>query len=278
MPAIADHVLDRSEEFYASVGVSRRHNKNHFDPTSVQAGDIIYIKTDYIFHPYFQNELLPKITQPFRLISGISSYHIGSNGDTSYRRILQSPNLIKWSCTNPPDDVDEKIIPLPIGFEEEERAGGDQQLIDFHFSNQIPWNQKKMKILLPYHTLDTNPERKNLFEKLSKLPFVDTQRNKVSWGDYMDLLNSYAYVLCLEGSGPDVHRNYECLLVGSVPINIHNTITGLFSFHGLPGIFLESWSELNQEKFNQISNVPYNMNNVENFLKLKYHIDLLKGS
>ena len=213
MPAIADHVMDRSEEFYKDAGVSRLHNKGHFDPTDVQEGDIIYVKTDYIFHPYFQNEILPKIKNPFKLISGISSYHIGSNGDLSYQQILQNPNLIKWSCTNPPDILHDKIIPLPIGFEEKERPGGNQDIIISHNRQSTLHSNKKNKILLPYHTFNTHPERQKCFEKLSQLPFIDTQRSKLGWSEYMNLLDEYQFVICLEGSGPDVHRNYECLTV-----------------------------------------------------------------
>jgi hypothetical protein len=277
MPAIADHAIDRSDDFYKEAGVSRLHNKDHFDPADVQAGDIIYVKTDYIFHPYFQNEILPKIKNPFKLISGISSYHIGSNGDLSYQQILQNPNLIKWSCTNPPDILHDKIIPLPIGFEEKERAGGDQSLIISHNEQSTAHQNKKKKILLPYHTFNTNPERQKCFEMLSKLPFVDTQRNKLGWSEYMNLLNEYQFVICLEGSGPDVHRNYECLAVGTIPINLHNTIYNLFSYHHIPGIFLNTWDELTEEKFNQISNTPYNMENVDKFLKIDYHLNLLRG-
>ena len=75
---------------------------------------------------------------------------------------------------------------------------------------------------MPYHTFDTNPQRKMLFESLSQLSFVETQDNKLSWHEYMKLLDEYKFIICLEGSGPDVHRNYESLLVNSIPINIKN--------------------------------------------------------
>ena len=213
----------------------------------------------------------------FTLITGGSSYHIGSNGDTSYREIIQSPNLIKWLCTNPPSGNRDKIIPLPIGFEERERVGGNQQLIHSHRLNRTPFQDKKEKILLPHHTFNTNPERKDLFVYLSKLPFVETQTEKLPWTDYMKLIDEYKFVLCLEGSGPDVHRNYECLLVDCVPINLKNPIHFLFEYHKLAGVFLGGWEDLRGDVFNQINSVKYNQENSDSFLKIKYHNNILRG-
>ena len=206
------------------------------------------------------------------MVTGGSSYHVGSNRDISYQQIINNENLIAWFCTNPPDFPSEKVVPLPIGFEERERAGGDQKSILHHWNSSTKFLEKKNKILLPYHTFDTNPERQMLFERLSRLPFVDTQTEKKSWSDYMSLVDEYKFVICLEGSGPDVHRNYECLLVRSVPINIKNTIEKLFTYHSLPGIFIDSWSEL---KFENIEKLQYNFDNVEKFMKIKYHNEMI---
>ena len=277
MPMLSDHVLDMTEEYYNSIGVTQLHNKENFHPEDVNDGDVIFVKTDYIYHPYFQHEILPNIKNKFTLITGGSSYHIGSNGDTSYREIIQSPNLIKWLCTNPPSGNRDKIIPLPIGFEERERVGGNQQLIHSHRLNRTPFQDKKEKILLPHHTFNTNPERKDLFVYLSKLPFVETQTEKLPWTDYMKLIDEYKFVLCLEGSGPDVHRNYECLLVDCVPINLKNPIHFLFEYHKLAGVFLGGWEDLRGDVFNQINSVKYNQENSDSFLKIKYHNNILRG-
>jgi len=277
MPLIADHALDFPQEYYQSISVSKLHNMPNLDPGRVKDGDIIFVKTDYIFKGFFQSHVFPRIQSKFTLISGGSSYHIGSNGDISYMKMLENPNLLKWYCTNPPSVKNNKIIPLPIGFEEKERAGGDQTLIAECFKNKIEFSDKKEKILLPYHTFDTNPQRKMLFESLSQLSFVETQDNKLSWHEYMKLLDEYKFIICLEGSGPDVHRNYESLLVNSIPINIKNTIQTLFDYHSLPGIFLDSWADLTDNDFKEFCKNDYNFNNVEKFLKIDYHANLIKN-
>jgi len=277
MPMVADHCIDTIEDFYRSAGVSRLHTLPHVNPREVEGGDIIFVKTDYLYNGYFQKYVFPQIKNQFVLISGISSYHLGSNGDTSYMEILESPNLIKWHCTNPPDVNSDKIIPLPIGFQERERVGGNQDLITDCFKNKIDFSDKKDKILLPYHAFNTNPQRKMFFELLSNLSFVEVQDKKLSWHEYIKLLDKYKFIICLEGSGPDVHRNYESLLVNSIPINIKNVIQTLFDYHNLPGIFLDSWTDLTDDSFKKLCRNVYDFNNVESFLKIGYHADLIKN-
>jgi len=277
MPTIADHVLDLDESFYIGAGVSRLHNIDSFDPDLVNEGDVIFVKTDFIFNGQFQNLILPKIKNPFKLISAISSYHIGSNNN-SYLKILNSDKLIRWSCTNPPEVDNDKIIPLPIGFEEKERDGGNQELLRAKRESRTPFNQKKDKVLLPHHTLNTNPERKKLFESLQSLDFVESQSSRLEFSDYLDKVNEYKYVICLEGSGPDVHRNYECLLVESIPINIKNTIKTVFDYHDLPSLFLNNWDELKPLWEKESGELPFlnDLNNVEAFLTINYHTNLIK--
>ena len=278
MPTISDHCIDNTEDFYRSVGVSRLHDLPHINPKEVEDGDIVFVKTDYLYNGYFQKYVFPRIKNRFVLISGISSYHLGANGDTSYMEILESPNLIKWFCTNPPDVNSDKIVPLPIGFEEKERDGGDQEFLSQQRKDRTRFENKKNKVLLPYHTFETNPQRKALFDSLKELPFVETQKDKLPFKEYMSLLNEYKFAICLEGSGPDVHRNYECLLVDSIPINVKNTIQTLFSYHNLPGIFLDSWQALDNNMFSALENLEYDFDNNNDFLTIDYHTKLIRGT
>ena len=277
-PAVADHCIDESEEFYKGAGVSRLHNfpSHQMDPSSVKEKDIIFCKTDYIFNGEFQKNILPHIKAPFLLISGISSFHVGSNGDKSFLDILKNPNLIKWFCTNPPTEITDKVVPLPIGFEEKERAGGNQEFLLKCRHNCKNFKDKKSKILLPYHNVETNSERAEQVKALKQLPFIFVQEHKLPFEEYINLINEYKYIICLKGSGPDVHRNYESLLVNSLPINIKSTMLNVFLYHNQPGLFIDSWEDLNQEAFNDINSSAYIFDNVEDFLKISYHVDLIK--
>jgi len=276
----ADHCVDASEDFYHTANTSRLHNKT-LTPNKVEKGDVIFVKTDYVYDGTFQEDYLPHISSPFILITGTSSYQV-SNG-CSIDPILQHPFLIKWFCTNAPAHA--KIVPLPIGFQEKERPGGNQESISERHANKTPFERKKDRILLPYHIIHPphSPEGKRAgesrvkaIEQLSSLPFVDSQPEKLPWKDYMVLLDKYKFVMCLEGTGPDIHRNYEALALHCVPINIKTIMENLFSFHRLPGLFFSSWDHLNEDKFRNYVDFNYNFGPVDVFLKVKYHADLIK--
>ena len=122
MPTVANHCWDASPNFYATAGVSRLHNHSKPTPENIRENDILFVKTDYLYDHTFQTEFLPRIRKKFTLVTGISSYNVQGKEAA----ILNNSNVKHWFCTNPPDINHKKIIPLPIGFEEKERAGGNQ--------------------------------------------------------------------------------------------------------------------------------------------------------
>lgn len=271
MPRIADHILDHTEQFYKNAGVSRQHNCDTFDPYAVKENDIIFVKTDYIINGTFEKYFLNKIGTTFNLITGISSYHLGRDDNGGYKNILNNSRINKWICTNPPVENSKKIIPIPIGFQEPDRPGGNQTFLEHIHESRHEFHNKIDGIFLPYHDLSTNPMRKEQFEYLSSLPFVYSQREKQSLIQYYQSLNSYKFVIGLEGSGPDIHRNYETLLVGSIPINTKNIIEQLFKHHGVEAIFLNDWENLNTKTFEKILDLSFNRIINDQFLKIDYH-------
>ena len=273
MGVVADHCLDLAEDFYIRAGVSRPHS-NNLEPEEVSEGDVVFVKTDYIFDGTFQTKFLPRIKNRFTLISGVSSYQVGNGHEID--SILNNENVDRWFCTNAPFS-NSKVIPLPIGFEEKERSGGNQELLKRYMRDREPWYLKQNKILLPYHDFSNNPKRLELFNKLGKLPFVHVQGSRLPFDQYIKQLDKHKFVICLEGSGPDVHRNYEALLVGTVPINSKNIIEQLFKTFNLPGEFLNSWDSLDDKTFRKLLKTGYNMANVDSFLTVKFHVTNIRN-
>ena len=271
---IADHALDFSDQEYNRWGVTKLHNKT-LNPENVKDEDVIFVKTDFVYNGVFQNDYLPHIKKSFVLITGNSSYQVSKG--VSINSIINSPYLIKWYCTNAPY-VSDKVAPLPIGFEEPDRQGGNQEILHTIRSSRVPFSDKKDKILLPYHTLHTNASRVELFQKLRSLPFVETQEEKLPFEDYLRKVDQYKFVICLEGSGPDVHRNYEALLVETVPINKATVIKQLFEYYGLPGEFVDSWSILSEEYLRQLLDRNYNTEKVSGFLEIEKHTQSIKNT
>ena len=110
------------------------------------------------------------------------SYYNGWEGVTitegGETKTLNHPNLIKWACTNPPAETSNKIIPLPIGFQEPDRPGGNQEMLLDIFKNRTDFKDKENKIFLPYHTPTTNHTRQQSFDYLYYPPPVLLRNTK----------------------------------------------------------------------------------------------------
>ena len=271
MPRIADHILDSSAGFYRNAGVTRQHHCDSFNPEDVRDNDVVFVKTDYIINGVFEKHYLPKIKNKFNLMTAISSYHLGRDDNGRYKNILHNPLVKKWICTNPPAEYDEKIIPIPIGFQEPDRFGGNQMFLGNIKATRSPFEKKENAIFLPYHDLNTNQFRSEQIRYLSNLPFVHIQKEKQNLIQYYQSLNRYKFVIGLEGSGPDIHRNYETMLVGSIPVNIKNVIENLFSYHDATAVFLTDWRELNKNLFDKMLSTCYNIDNNDKFLYINHH-------
>tara|TARA_B100000676_G_C18066359_1_gene841214 strand:- start:172 stop:1029 length:858 start_codon:yes stop_codon:yes gene_type:complete len=242
MPTVANHVWDASPNFYAAAGVSRLHNHVKALPENIREDDILFVKTDYLYDETFQTAFLPRIKKRFTLVTGISSYNVQGKEAA----ILNSEKVKHWFCTNPPDINDKKIIPLPIGFEEKERAGGNQDVLNNAMLNAPEWLNKSDKLYLPYHDVGTNPQRDAQIRLLSSLDYVEVETERLEFSDYLNKMSNYKYVLCLSGAGDDTHRNYEVLLVGSTPVMLTTPLKKVFDFYNLPSIFLKEWAGLGQ--------------------------------
>jgi len=263
----ASHCVDSSEEFYNSCGVSRG-NKNGFSIETLKDGDVIFVKTDFIYNGTFQKQILPQIKTKFILVTGVSSFSV-DEGDSSYLDILNHPNLVKWFCTNPPTKPNEKIVWLPIGFEECEREGGNVKILNSFYKNNTPWDKKENKIYIPYHS-NTFKDRNSIIEKLSLKSYVVTEPTRLSFGEYLKNMDKYKFVLSLRGAGWDCHRHYECLLVGSVPIMEKGPIQRSFESNGLPNLKM---GEISHNMFDG----QYNFLSSRDFLTMDHHFNKINN-
>ena len=264
MPTIADHCLDLSPEFYASAGVSRLHSHMEFKPENVMENDIVFVKTDFVHNGTFQADFLPRISNKFTLVTGISSYSV----EGKHQEILDNSLVKHWFCTNPPSS--KEVTPLPIGFEEKERSGGDQNVLNSALLNCPDWSSKSDKLYLPYHDVGTNPKRDAQVRFLSSLEYVDVETRRLGFTEYLNKMSQYKYILCLSGAGDDTHRNYEAMLVGSTPVMLVTPLKRVFDFYNLPSVFLREWYDLEKIYKDFLLKRKYNWD-VKDFLNVNTH-------
>ena len=272
LPLFADHVIDYSEQYYAEHGVKRLHNHDFFDPKKVKDGDVVCVKTDFVESGQFYHTVFPLIESKFKLITTISSLP-GPKGD-GVEEMLNSDKIIAWyPChVNPDYGYHEKVFPVPIGFTEKDRANGNQTILRNCRDNRIPFKDKEKSLFLPYHNLNTNVIRKNLVDSIMNSGVkISRQTDKLPIESCLNLMGKYKYIICLEGSGIDTHRAYECLLMDCVPIMKKTPLHRIFDDYNLPGVFVDSWDDIDENFIDSIDESKFSFSNIDSFLLAKTH-------
>ena len=275
MPLVADHVIDFPQEFYTKWGVQSLHEKKLFQPDDeVNEGDVVFVKTDFIVNGEFQEKWLPSIDKPFKLVTGISSYQIDRE-DSGYEKILENEYLQRWYCTNPPMKRHDKIQGVPIGFAEPNRLSSNQNVLKRLRRDRKQFEEKANMFFIPWHDQTTNSKRTEIINQVKKNEFVHMMASTMSMEPYNKLIDCYRYTICVQGSGNDTHRLYESLLMGCVPITIDCSIKHIFEDHGIPGYFIESWDDITEDFYKEVSNTEHDFSNVEKFLQVSTHADMM---
>lgn len=274
LPLMADHILDMPEQIYCDAGTSRLHSGIQFDPYAVRSNDYVFVKTDYIASGEFEKVYLNRIVHPFHLITGVSDYKIEEC--QSYKNIIKRPNLLSWTCVNPPVVLNKKIRPVLIGFQEPDRPGGDLNLLNKIAASRKNFNQKKDKIFLPFHG-QTNQKRQEKIEFLSNLDFVKTQDKRQDIESYYDSISKHKFCICLEGNGPDTHRISEVILAGSIPVIDSKAVKSILDTHDIDYVFVDDFYNFSHEFFNNVLREQYDTEKNNKIINIEYNINFIKN-
>ncbi|MHA1345003.1 MAG: hypothetical protein ACTSO3_01250 [Candidatus Heimdallarchaeaceae archaeon] len=155
-------------------------------------------------------------------------------------------NVKKWFSNNVSTD-NPRVIGVPIGLrtsneiemkikEAEERGRlPDQNLVYMNFWRKIANRRGR-----------GNP-RNGLYKMFEGKKWVTTEGGyeHVSIDHFYKQVISHPYILSPPGAGPDCHRHWEAILLGSIPIVQRSPVTKILD--GLPCLQVNNWSEVNEE-------------------------------
>lgn len=213
----------------------------------------IYVCADAIAR--FATELLPKITNPFVLVTGDSDRAIDDALLNSHyaRSVLGSPLLIKWFAQNLVTQ-NEMLCPIPIGQDYHtvwERPGvwglgaaspisQEHQLMETF--RQAPDVKDRYPLAYCNWHFEINrgdrrecvsqADRQACFYEPARLPRTATWARQA---EFMFVLSPY-------GEGFDCHRTWEALSLGCIPIVKRNGMARLFE--GLPVVLIDDWRQV----------------------------------
>ena len=259
-------------------------------------GMSIYVCTDML--PHFIDNILPRISKTFFLVSGDSDATVfGGIIDLCHNprslelekclQLVNHPNLLKWlsqNCTM----IHDKIEQLPIGLDyhtisndpnkpwrasNEGTIPADQETILISIKNAgKPFYDRLNKIFVNF-TVNLNNENdertraiKSIPADLLNLDLEFTVRSSV-WKKAIE----YAFVLSPFGGGMDCHRTWEALCLGCIPIV--KSIGSNKMYEDLPVLIINEWSEVNEELLSatieKFKTTTFNYDK----LSLKYWVD-----
>jgi len=226
---------------------------NTYDPEKIKDGDIIYTDTGYA------QELLMEISMLDKEVTLITH-----NGDTCIN-IAPPDNVIQWYTQNV-NIIHPRVESIPIGME------NDTWFPDRRKKEKIIAKLEEPKTLrnLVYlnHSIATNPgTRSMLYRMFEGKQWVTSERGSNGLGrfdEYLDNVYNHKFVFSPEGNGIDTHRTWECLHVGTIPIEKRN-LNNWF-YEDLPICFVSEWEEITEEflnrEYKRITKQQWNMDKI----------------
>ena len=199
----------------------------------------------------FTEEVLPKITSPFTLVTtdgDASAIELieNSGGD----EILKSPYLKCWFAQNAQSSASLKgsldrglveayqwkVVPLPIGLDlhTERGSGVGIRLLASLIKEAGRSFSREPKILVDCCLNQSSKERINFCRTLKNVSEVMVLDRRLSQLELWRLYSQSVAVLSLPGHGLDCHRTWEALYFGAVPIVLDVGFGSLYQSAGAP--------------------------------------------
>lgn len=217
----------------------------------------MYVCTDAL--PRFAAEIVPRLTDPFVLVSGDSDRAVDLSlaATPAISALLSSDLLLGWYAQNRVLEHP-KLRSLPIGldyhtmWEQPGRWGltalsalAQERLLLDTLARAPSLPRRYLSIYNNWHFAIERGDRRACRARLDPaLCFYEPHpiSRAASWSRAAEFL----FVACPEGEGMDCHRTWETLLLGSIPIVKRNALLPLFD--GLPVLVVDDWDAISRDQ------------------------------
>lgn len=169
---------------------------------------IIFLKTDWI--EIFKQRVLPHIDYSFKLIT----HNADRPAPSGNIDLLEDSRLVKWYGMNC-QIKHPKLQPIPIGIANEKWPHGNKDILLEVINTEVP----KTNLCYSNFDLTTNHIRRpEIFQIIQTKDFIDIDKEKHLYKEYLTKLKSYKYVVSPPGNSVDCHRVWEAIYLGIIPI------------------------------------------------------------
>lgn len=218
----------------------------------------------------FVEKVLPKLTNPFILLTNNSDWTIPDDVMYEYTRLVNHPLLSHWYAQNCIINHP-KVTRIPIGLDYHSLTPSRKQQFPWSVPERHSWGLKISPILQEEQLLSIKsqsvPFDKRECKAYANFQFLmSTRYGKI---DRVDAYNTvpkdlvfyepnkctrdicwknmikYAFVISPHGNGLDCHRTWEALCLGCIPIVKSSGLDPLFE--DLPVWIVSSWKDVTEE-------------------------------
>lgn len=197
---------------------------------------VVFCKTDFLRDLFIYLQKFGDTERKFILITHNSDFAIGDKAWEARPRCIA-----KWYAENA-IICRQNLAALPLGLERPLGGGysSDASVIDKIIADD---NTEYKNIVYMNHNINNNKgARERVTNLLKDKPWVTYRNHGVSFHEYCHNVRTHKFVLCPEGNGPDTHRLWEALYLGSIPILRQSAWSE--NWNDLPVLIVSDWEEL----------------------------------
>ena len=214
--------------------VYKSSNKEHFsliykkNKLKIKSNSIVFCHTDYV-EEFFG--LIKKNGSINNLIL------ITSQSDKSVNKKLwnsKPESISKWFAINS-EVENENLINIPLGLGNS-FSKKNINIEDLNNLNKSLFIKEDISMLINFNVNTNFDIRNQLVENYKSKSWCNYKTN-LSKNSYIETIKNSSFILCPPGNGPDTHRIWESLYLGSIPVvQKHNCFKG---FEDLPILFVD---------------------------------------
>ena len=251
---------------FATYIFAENIDQNDFNNLDQNDCDIVYVsdKKEHFSLIYKKNELRIKsnsvifchtdyVDEFFSLIKKNSSLNnlilITSQSDKSINKklLLRKPESIsKWFAINSEIDF-ENLTNIPLGLGNS-FSKKNINLEDLDSLDKSSFIKEDISMLINFNVNTNFDIRNQLVENYKSKSWCNYKTN-LSKNSYIEMIKNSSFILCPPGNGPDTHRIWESLYLGSIPVvQKHNCFKG---FEDLPILFVDDLNSVSLDLLEQ---------------------------
>jgi hypothetical protein len=174
--------------------------------------------------------LRARAEEPLTLISHNSDGAVTEE----HRHFLEADELGRWFAANA-EIEHPKLQPLPLGLANSQWPHGALDTLD---AARRQTQQRKRDLLYVNFSASTHAARAGVRATLEQHGFRAAE--STSFASYLEECGAHRFTACPRGNGPDTHRTWEALYLGSIPV----VDVPIAARLGVPCVVVRDWSDV----------------------------------